>query len=101
VVSAYHAHGPWVNFPYVSRDWIERVGWYACPQTHHYCWDTVMELLGEATRIDYAKQHDFEIEHDAIQDGSQIPAFEMDCVQFLSWVITTRREIVQKLRAAM
>ena len=101
VVSAHHGKGWFVNFPYVSARWIEVVGWYACPQTHHFCWDTVLELLGEATHIDYASEQNFAIEHDLLQNDATLCKFASDCIQFLGWCVNGRRDVVQKLREAM
>lgn len=101
VVSASHSAGPFVNFGYVSRQWIDLLGWYACPQTAHFCWDTVLELLGEATRIEYAPADRFHIHHDLHQGDGAIPRFVMDCVQFLGWCSNQRRQLVIKIREAM
>lgn len=101
VVSAHHQHGIWLNFPFVSRQWIDVVGWLAYPPQQHYCWDTLLELLGEATAIVYAPQDRFAIDHDAITSGATVAHLGSDAASFLQWCITSRRELVMKLRAAM
>lgn len=98
VVSAAHSVGAFLNFGYVSRAWIDTLGWYACPDTAHYCWDTVMELLGEATSIVYAPKDRFFIQHDLHRSDGSIQVFYKDCVQFLGWCVNGRRDLVARLR---
>ena len=100
VVSAHHAAGPWVNFPYVSRRWIDTLGWYACPETHHFCWDTVSELLGDATSIVYAHEDEFSIHHDGLIQCSREAVMVHDTREFLDWCIDRRRWNIMKLREA-
>lgn len=101
VVSASHNVGTFVNFPYVSREWIETVGWYACPTTQRFCWDTVLEMLGEATRIEYAPEDRFHIQHDLERNDKAVQIFMTDAVQFLGWCVNERRSLVQKIRGEM
>ena len=100
VVSAHHADGPWVNFPYVGPRWIETLGWYACPETHHFCWDTVLELLGDATAITYAHEDEFSIHHDSLARPGVKERFQHDGKAFLSWCIDQRRWNIAALREA-
>lgn len=100
VVSAAHGGGPWVNFPYVSREWITTLGWYVCPGVTHYCWDTCIEILGDATNIVYATKKQFEIDHQA-QPTQGIDRFALDGALFLGWCINQRPVAMKKLRAAM
>jgi hypothetical protein len=97
-VSAYHGHGPWVNFPYVSSNWVETLGWFACPDVTHYCWDTAIEILGDATSIVYATREQFEIDHQP-QPTSNIDRFALDGTLFLDWCIHKRPESIKRLRA--
>jgi len=99
VVSPYHNGGKFVNFPYVSREWIQNVGWFACPETLHFCWDTVLELLGEATNIRYAEPYEFGLHHYVDRNNKTVPVFLKDCLQFLGWTVNRRRDILDKLRA--
>lgn len=64
VVSPHHPHGYHVDMPFVSREWIERVGWYACPLMKHYAWPIATGLIGEMTAIVHAPETAFHIEHD-------------------------------------
>jgi len=102
VVSAFHGHARWVNFAYVSRQWIEHVGWYVCPDLDHFCWDTVLEMLGDATNIVYATREQFFIDHRAeytvAAGGGNI---EPDSTKFLWWCVIGRHDLVQKLKALM
>jgi hypothetical protein len=101
VVSANHQWAAHVNFGYVTREWIDTVGWYACPTTQHFCWDSVLEMLGEATRITYATKDQFHIHHDLIQKDATVQIFALDAIQFLGWCVNERRDLVAKIREAM
>lgn len=99
VVSARHNGGPSVNFPFVSRKWIDTLGWLACPDTHNYVWDTVLEILGDATRIVHDRP-EFEVWH-VNPNSKNVEPFVHDCVQFFGWCIGGRKEAICKLRSAM
>lgn len=101
VVSAFHNLGGFVNFAYVSREWIDLLGWYACPDTQHFCWDTVLEMIGEATAIRYATESEFAIFHDSHPRDEAVKVFCLDAVQFLGWCVNKRRDTVTKIREAM
>lgn len=100
VASPEHNGGPWVNFPFVSRQWVKAAGWYACPDTLHFCWDTVAEMLGEATAIRFATKDEFFIEHDMLMAPDR-PDMVEDAQSFLWWCVTDRKNTVRSLREAM
>ena len=97
VVSAMH-NGEAVNFPFVSREWIDALGWLACPRMENYCWDTVLQILGESTELVYADQR-FMVQHDNPVSESILP-FANDCMKFMYWVIRDRHEDLGKLFSA-
>ena len=101
LMSAHHNVGRFVNFPYVTREWIDAVGWYACPDTFRFCWDTVAEMLGDATAIEYAEEKDFHIEHELRRNDNTVNVFATDAIQFLGWCVNGRREAVSRLKAAI
>jgi len=101
VASACHNVSDWVNFPFVTKQWTDALGWFACPETHHYMWDTVLELLGEATSIRRATKDEFFIHHDhRPPSGPMLDKFCLDGVQFLNWCLTKRPAAAKKLREA-
>ena len=99
VVNPKHNGKHAVNFPFVSRAWIDTLGWLACPDTTNYCWDTIIELLGEATVISHADDR-FVVQHDN-PESRNVEPFMMDCVQFLNWVVTKRADAVRSLRGSV
>lgn len=101
VVSPAHNDGAYCAYPYVSRAWLDIVGWYAFPEAHSFVWDTCIELLGEATNIVYAPEHLFRMQHDCKHSENFESKLKVDEHAFLSWCAVSRREIVKKLRAAM
>lgn len=100
VLSIAWSNAEFVNFPWVSREWVETVGWYFFPRAFHHCCDTVLELLGDATRIVYSDPKDFEMAHAAVDYMNQ-EHLDADAKEFLHWCVTARRETVKKIRAAM
>jgi len=100
VVAAHHNGVDAVNFAAVSRRWIETLGWMACPDVAHFCWDTAVELLGEATSIRYATEHEFHVYHLRPENSRRVERFVPDCVQFLGWCISRRKDCIAKLRTA-
>ena len=101
VVSPFHNAGPWCNFPYISREWFNVVGWFACPDTRFYCWDGVLEILGESTHIAHAQEHEFGIQHHLMYSDWQAQSLVTDGAKFLAWHQYGRRTDTQKLRAAI
>lgn len=100
MVSAAHNNGPFVNFPWVTQQWFNLVGWYFYPTNFHYCCDTVLEILGEcANAIVYAPADRFLIEH--LSEGfTNQEKFEPDALAFLNWCIHERRDLVRRVREA-
>lgn len=98
VVSPAHTGGPWVNFPYVSKEWIAATGYFACEHMEHFCWDTVAEVLGTATAIERATNSEFFIQHDRLQRFPR--SLARDCEKFLWWCAAVMPESVDKLRKA-
>jgi hypothetical protein len=100
VISAAHNGGSYVNFPWVSREWVETVGWYFYPHNFHHCCDTILEVLGEATRIEYARPDQFEMHHD-LKHTMNRDQFDGDLMGCLNWLVGERRELVRRIRAAI
>jgi len=99
VVSAAHDQGAFLNYPCVSREWIEILGWYAHPTIYHFCWDTMHELLGDATNIVYAPRDKWLMKHQGLPQN--LERYGADTSAFLTWCVTERPQEVQKLRKAM
>ncbi len=100
VVSPYHNNGDHVDMPFVTRQWIDTVGWYACPDCWHYSWPTITGLIGEMTAIVHAPQHRFAIHHD-YQHGTNPGARQRDAEAFYDYVSLNLRAVVEKVREAM
>lgn len=101
VVSPWHNGGPWCNFPYVSRQWFDTLGWLACPTTMQFCWDGVLEMLGESTSIAHAKREEFAIDHEMLAGADRSERLISDGTQFLEWFMYARRADIAKLREAV
>ena len=99
VVSAAHGQGTFLNYPCVSKEWINVLGWYAHPSIYHFCWDTMHELLGDATSIVYAPKDKWLMEHQGLPQ--EMGKYGVDCEAFLIWCVLERPQVVQRLRAAI
>lgn len=99
VVSAAHDQGAFLNYPCVSREWINTLGWYAHPTIYHFCWDTMHELLGDATQIVYAPRDKWLMCHQGLPQN--LERYAGDTSAFLTWCVTERPEAVARLRAAI
>jgi hypothetical protein len=99
-VSPNHNNGSHVDMPFVTRQWIDTTGWYACPAMWHYAWPTVTSLIGEMTAIVHAPPHKFRIEHDYV-DGTYPERRAADNTAFYDYVSLRLPSIVEKVREAM
>ena len=97
VVSAAHDQGAFLNYPCVSREWIKTLGWYAHPTIYHFCWDTMHELLGDATNIVYAPRDKWLMRHQGLPQNME--HYQADTSAFLTWCVTERPQAVARLRA--
>lgn len=100
VVSPHHNHGEHVDMPFVSRDWVEEVGWYACPEFFHYCWPIVCGLIGEMTAIVHCPKTEFSIEHD-YEDGTNAQKRLSDNSRFFDYVSLKMPAVVERIRGLL
>src|SRR5262249_37332382 len=85
VVSAAHSGGDYVNYPWVSREWIEVVGWYYYAPNFHHCGDSILEILGECTgTMVYAPAAKFFMHHDLLHEFNR-DKMNDDAFNFLIW----------------
>jgi hypothetical protein len=99
VVSPFHNYGDHVDMPFVSREWIKVMGWYACPEVYHYCWPTITGLIGEMTAICHCSMSGFAINHDL--HDRELSARQPDAQPFYEFVVHKLPVYVEKLREAM
>lgn len=101
VVAAAHNGGDYVNFPWVSREWIDTVGWYFLPTNFHHCADSAIEILGEcAGAILYAPPDKFTMHHQ-LRHTFNRDKFEVDAQGFLFWCVGDRRAVVSRIKDAI
>jgi hypothetical protein len=101
VVAPAHNDGHYCAYPYVSREWIDIVGWYCMPEAHSFVWDTCIEMLGEATNIEYAGEHVFRMRHKVLHSENWEEHLKTDEHAFLGWCVTRRSDLVKRLRAVI
>lgn len=44
-ISPRHSMGDHFDLPFVSRHWLDRLGWFAFRGSYRWCWPTVIEVL--------------------------------------------------------
>jgi hypothetical protein len=101
IVSAAHDKGDQVNFPWMTRELYSTLGWYYWTGNFHYCVDTILELIGEATNtLVYAPRDKFLIYHDILADEDKFnnARVQADLLGFLMWCVIERKHYVQLVR---
>lgn len=99
IVSAGHAGADYVNFPAMSTNMVEAMGWFAPTSLHAWLWDTALELIGDATRIVYAKSTEMDLDHkpQATIGSTGLPANDYEI--FAKWCITERKRTIERVRS--
>lgn len=97
VVSPWHNLGGHVDMPFVSREWIDMTGWFACPGMVHYSWPILTGLIGEMTAIAYAPQSAFALYHEGL-NHSNPEVRDADARHFFEVVSLKLPEIVARIR---
>ena len=100
VVSPRHNLGEHVDMPFVSREWIDLVGWYACPDMIHYSWPILTGLIGEMTAIVHAPENGFSIEHLGLEH-TNTEVRDRDARVFFDYVALKLPAFVEKIRQEM
>ena len=100
VLSPFHNCGPYVDQPFVSREWIDVVGWYACPEFKHYAWPLVTGVIGGQTAIIHCREDQFAVFHDYV-GGYWEAVYAEDCKALYHCLATTVLEKVDLLQRAM
>lgn len=76
-----------VDMAFVSKEWVQAVGWYAHPSLYHWGWEAVIHALGAATgTLARADETRFWIEHDVLapQNRDRYPADMVRLYRFFS-----------------
>lgn len=97
VVSAHHSGGDFCNFPALSREWIAAVGHFGWPLCRHYTFDTIIQVLGEATDFVHSQASQLHIEHPVFDEVSKREAIKDDALVFLVWYAKQRRMFISSL----
>lgn len=100
VISAAHAGADYVNFPAMSTEMVEVLGWFALPNVHAWVWDTALEIIGDSTAIIYAKASEMDFVHRQLP-GESLGIPKEDCWNFVLWCASERRRIIERVREAM
>ena len=100
VVSPRHNLGEHVDMPFVSREWINVVGWFACPVFYHYAWPIINGIMGEMTAIVHAPEQGFSLYHKGLPH-TNLEGKDKDELKFFHYVALIMPQHVENLRKAM
>jgi hypothetical protein len=89
--------GEWADMAFVTKPWINAVGYYAANFAAHYVWPTVIDILAESTgkRIEPDRNR-IMVHHDHVAGGSL--SLHQDAEAFLQWCGYTRPAVIARLR---
>lgn len=92
--------GQHVNWPCVSREWIDAVGWFNPPRLMHYCQDTAIQALGQAIdRVSWIWPQ--VLSHDCVAAENGGEKYKMDLDRFLWFMADDFEPALKRLRAVM
>jgi hypothetical protein len=101
VVSPHHNQGNHVDMPFVSRKWIDVVGWFACPACHHHAWPIITGLIGEMTAIVHSPRQMFALVHPHKTEMVSVNKMEHDHRAFFEFVSLKLPAVVETVRTEM
>ncbi len=91
-----------MDYPWATAKWIETLGWFAWPGAHHFYWDILVELLGEAVgAIRYATAEEFAMIHDNVPCDDYGLKCVTDARNIVPVIGIERPQMIAKLKAAM
>lgn len=91
---------PQVNWPCVSRKWIDTLGWFSPPTLGRYCQDTALQALGDALGRTIYMEHDI-LRHNGICREGAAADLAKDSEAFLWFMARSFKGCLDKLRAEM
>jgi len=101
VISPAHNQGGHVDMPFVSREWINAVGWFACPDCYHYCWPIITGLIGEMSAIVHAPEQSFAVHHPHKVEMVSESLRNREAQAFFEFVSLKLPAVVDRVRQAM
>lgn len=104
-----------MDFPWLTRRWIEVAGAFCPIGTAQFYYDIALEIVGEATQIAFAGPDDFRMDHVGIMPDPEEPSrdgkpsdFQLrvlrahtDAREAFRWVAHERRDLIARLNAAI
>lgn len=100
VVAPAHARKD-VDFPFVSRKWIEALGWYCQPGLYHWGWPSVIAALGEGSQTLYqATPGEFWFHHDILAPKNR-DRYPQDIVMLYDYFAYHFGDDLKRLREAI
>jgi hypothetical protein len=89
-----------VNWPCISRTWIDALGWAQAPTFRRFCTDTVLGCLAEAMdRITYITPQ--VVHHQALRSDHAAQDAAADVWEFLRYMVQDFNGDLRKLRDAL
>lgn len=89
-----------VDMPFVSRRWLEALGWFAWPGLYHWGWPSVLACLGAGLgKIHRARPSEFWIEHPAHESMNR-DRYPSDMIALYDFFACHAEQAIADLKAA-
>lgn len=89
-----------VNWPVVSKKWIDTLGWFNPPKLKRYCQDTALQALSDALGRTVYLQTDI-LQHKGMQVEDQKNKIAEDATNFVWFMAQEFKGCLDKLKAEM
>lgn len=95
------AHGTQaVDFPFLSKKWVDALGWYCHPSLYHWGWDAVLAALGVASgKMMQALPSQFWFDHDVGQSMNR-DRYPSDVIRLYEYFCNHFAHDLKRLREA-
>jgi hypothetical protein len=91
----------YVQFPFVTREWVSAVGFFSYPKCVAYCWDTILDVIGDETSIKRCDKEEFHMRHHAMTSDNEGKYLRQDALEAVFYLANGRRKTVARLKKAM
>jgi len=89
-----------VDFPFLSKAWVDALGWYCHPSLYHWGWDALLGALGAATgKMIQATAGQFWYDHD-VQQSMNRDRYPSDVIRLYEYFSNHFAHDLRRLRDA-
>lgn len=102
VASPSHNHGVHMDMPFVSKRWLDAVGWFSLPGCIHYAWPSAIYVIALASgaKISHADIESFRILHDQLSTDRG-PDFVQDALTLYNFILDGLAQASERVKRAI